>query len=77
MPCRDESETIPVLTSTGLLLANSRAAVADGATPLLPEPRWTLPTNSPQDDDARYADWATALSSHERISAVVGWGLIV
>ena len=45
-----------------LLLATSRAAVADGATPLLREPRWALPTNSPQDDDARYTDSATALS---------------
>jgi hypothetical protein len=44
------------------LIATSRAAVADGATPVLPEPRWALPTNSPQDDDARYADSATALS---------------
>jgi hypothetical protein len=31
------------------VFATSRAAVADGATPLLPEPRWALPTNSPQD----------------------------
>src|ERR1035438_10540846 len=35
--------------ATHLLVATSRAAVADGATPLLPEPRWALPTNSPQD----------------------------
>ena len=33
-----------------LPIATSRAAV--GATPLLPESRWALPTNSPQDDDA-------------------------
>ena len=42
-----------------LPIATSRAAV--GATPLLPESRWALPTNSPQDDGARYADSATAL----------------
>ena len=48
-------------TAPALLIATSRAAVADGATPVLPEPRWALPTNSPQDDDARYADSATAL----------------
>src|ERR1019366_3449224 len=62
MPAPSGKQGCTRRATTALLLATSRAAVADGATPLLSEPRWAPPTNSPQDDDARYADSATALS---------------
>src|ERR1017187_2567829 len=62
MPAPSGKQGCTRRATTALLLATSRAAVADGATPLLAEPRWAPPTNSPQDDDARYADSTTALS---------------
>src|ERR1039457_4558615 len=62
MPAPSGKQGCTRRATTALLLATSRAAVADGATPLLSEPRWAPPTNSPQDDDARYADSTTALS---------------